>query len=64
MLLSIIEQPEADRTAILEAIFGNREDIVARLARAADPATRARVEKALNAYDYVYDIPHAAAPAA
>jgi malate synthase len=64
VLLSIIEQPEADRKAILDAILGNREDVVAQLARAADPATRARVEKALNAYDYVYDVPHAAAPAA
>ncbi|MGH9257402.1 MAG: hypothetical protein ACRD3C_22810 [Vicinamibacterales bacterium] len=64
VLLSIIEQPEADREAILDAIFGNRGDVVARLARAADPATRARLEKALNAYDYVYDVPHAAAPAA
>jgi malate synthase len=64
VLLSIIEQPEADRKAILDAIFGNRDDVVAQLARAGDPATRARLEKALNAYDYVYDIPHAAAPAA
>ena len=64
VLLSIIEQPEADRDAILDAIFGNREDVVARIARTADPAARARLEKALNAYDYVYDIPHAAAPAA
>ena len=64
VLLSIIEQPGADREAILDAIFGDREDVVARLGRAADPATRARLEKALNAYDYVYDVPHAAAPAA
>jgi malate synthase len=64
VLLSVIEQPEADREAIVDAIFGNREDVVARLARATDPATRARLEKALNAYDYVYDVPHAAAPAA
>ena len=64
VLLSIIEQPEVDRQAILDAIFGNRDDVVAQLARAGDPATRARLEKALNAYDYVYDVPHAAAPAA
>jgi malate synthase len=64
VLLSIIEQPEADRNAILDAIFGNREDVVARLARTTEPAARARLEKALNAFDYVYDIPHAAAPAA
>jgi len=64
VLLSIIEQPEADRQAILDAIFGNRDDVVAQVARAGDPATRARLEKALNAFDYVYDVPHAAAPAA
>ena len=64
VLLSIIEQPEADRAAILDAIFGDRADVTAQLARATDPATRARLEKALNAYDYVYDVVHTAAPAA
>jgi malate synthase len=64
VLLSIIEQPEADREAILDAIFGDRAEVAARLASAADPASRARLEKALAAYDYVYDVPHAAAPAA
>jgi hypothetical protein len=64
VLLSIIEQPAADRDAILDAIFSDRESVLARLARASDPATRARLEKALDAYDYVYDVPHAAAPAA
>jgi malate synthase len=64
VLLSIIEQPETDRAAILDAIFGDRADVTAQLARATDPATRARLEKALNAYDYVYDVVHTAAPAA
>jgi malate synthase len=64
VLLSIIEQAEADRAAILDAIFGDRADVTAQLARATDPATRARLEKALNAYDYVYDVVHTAAPAA
>jgi hypothetical protein len=38
--------------------------VVARLNRATDPAARARLEKALQAHDYVYDVPHAAASAA
>ncbi|MBI3047433.1 MAG: hypothetical protein HYY76_03895 [Acidobacteria bacterium] len=64
VLLAIIEQPEADREAILDAILGDRQDVVAKLARATDPAARARLEKALAAHDYVYDVPHRApAPA-
>ena len=43
VLLSLIEQPEPDRTSILEAIFSDRD-------RIAD-------EKARAAYDFVYDIP-------
>src|SRR5687767_15134488 len=48
VLLAIIEQPEADRTAILEAIFSDRQATVERLARATDAATRARLDKALQ----------------
>jgi malate synthase len=62
VLLSIVEQPEPDRVVILDAIFGDRQDLLARLARAGDPAGRARIEKALQAYDYVYDVPSALAP--
>ncbi len=64
VLLSIVEQPEPDRTAILDGIFGDRQDLLTRLARAGDPASRARFERALHAYDYVYDVPQALAPAA
>ena len=64
VLLAIIEQPEADRTAILEAIFSDRQATVERLARATDAATRARLDKALQAHDYVYDVFHAPAQAA
>lgn len=65
VLLAIIEQPEADREAILDAIVGDRQDVVAKLGRATDTATRARFQKALDAHDYVYDVPHPApAPAA
>jgi malate synthase len=65
VLLAIIEQPEADRDAILDAILSDRPDVVAKLQRAVDPAARARLQKALDAHDYVYDVPHrAAAPAA
>jgi malate synthase len=65
VLLAIIEQPDADREAILDAILSDRQEVVARLARETDPAARGRREKALRAHDYVYDVPHgAAAPAA
>jgi hypothetical protein len=58
VLLAIIEQPEADREAILDAILSDRQDVVAKLSRATDPAERARLQKALDAHDYVYDVPH------
>jgi malate synthase len=65
VLLAIIEQPEADRDAILDAILSDRQEVVAKLSRATDAAARARLQKALDAHDYVYDVPHrAAAPAA
>jgi malate synthase len=56
VLLSIIEEPEADRAEILDGIFGNREDLVANVANARDTASRRRADKALRAYDFVYDI--------
>jgi malate synthase len=56
VLLSIIEQPAADRTAILDAIFGPRHAALAKLATAGDPAMRLRMDKALQAHDYVYDV--------
>jgi malate synthase len=56
VLLSIIEQPEADRAAILDAIFSARNASLARLATASDPAARLRHDKALQAHDYVYDV--------
>jgi malate synthase len=64
VLLAIIEQPEADRTAILDAIFSDRQVTADKLARATDAATRARLEKALEAHDYVFDVFEAQAPAA
>jgi len=65
VLLAIVEQPEADREAILDAILSDRQDVVMKLARATDPAARARLRKALDAHDYVYDVPPGApAPAA
>jgi malate synthase len=56
VLLSIIEQPPEDRAAILDAIFSPRQAALARLATASDPAARLRMDKALQAHDYVYDI--------
>ena len=64
VLLAIIEQPKEDQEAILDAIFSDREATAAKLARATDPSGRARLEKALQAHDYVYDVFEAAAPAA
>jgi malate synthase len=46
VLLSIVEQSEADRTAILDGIFGDRQGLKG---------------KALEAYDFVYDTPQAIA---
>lgn len=56
VLLAIIEQSDADRAAILDGIFGTRDDLVAQLSSATDAASRSRIEKALHAYDDVYDV--------
>jgi len=56
VLLSIIEEPDAARQAILDAIFGDREDAVDRLESAHDAKARQLAEKALQAYDFVYDV--------
>ncbi len=56
VLLSIIEEPDADRTAILDGIFGNREDLVAGLQQAHDPPSRQLAGKVLRAHDFVYDV--------
>jgi malate synthase len=64
VLLSIIEQSDADRAAILDAIFSPRHIALARLATASDAVARLRMNKALQAHDYVYDImPEALEPA-
>jgi malate synthase len=64
VLLSIIEQPPEDGAAILDAIFSDRHAALARVATASDPAARLRMDKALQAHDYVYDVaPHALEPA-
>jgi hypothetical protein len=56
VLLSIIEESEADRTAILDGIFtGNRADLQQKVKDAADPVRRRQGEKILRAYDFVYD---------
>ncbi len=56
VLLSIIEEPEADRSAILDGIFGHREELVRNVAQAGDPARRALAVKVLRAHDFVYDV--------
>ena len=55
VLLSTIEEQESDRSAILDGIFGNRADLVAAVKQARDAESRARAEKVLKAYDFVYD---------
>ena len=50
VLLSIIEQPQAEQAVILDGIFGDRKNIVSRTA--------------LRAYDFVYDVPHSLATTA
>jgi malate synthase len=47
VLLSVIEQPAAEQAVILDAIFGNREQVTSR--------------SALRAHDFVYDVPPLAA---
>jgi malate synthase len=56
VLLSIIEEPDADRAAILDGIFGDRESLVEALERAHEPKARALAEKVLRAHDFVYDV--------
>jgi malate synthase len=56
VLLSIIEQPPEDQAAILDAIFSDRHAALARAASASAPAARLRMDKALQAHDYVYDV--------
>jgi malate synthase len=55
VLLSIIEEQESDRGAILDGIFGSREDLVRSVEQAREPARRALAEKVLRAHDFVYD---------
>lgn len=56
VLLSIIEESEADRAAILDGILGDREDLLSQIANASNAEIRRRAEKALRAHDFVYDI--------
>ncbi|MPZ19290.1 MAG: hypothetical protein GEV06_15455 [Luteitalea sp.] len=55
VLLSLIEQSQSDRQAILDGIFGERQDLVARLERAPDGESRDLALRVLEAHDYVYD---------
>jgi len=65
VLLSVIEQSDADREAILDAIFSRtRGELVAAVAAAGAGAARERAERALRAHDYVYDVFGAAQGAA
>lgn len=59
VLLSLIEQPEPDRTMILDGIFMDRHTLVSLRAQAVDEESRTRIDKALRAHDFVYDVPQA-----
>jgi hypothetical protein len=57
VLLSIIEESDADRSAILDGIFtASRTELADRVRQAGDAASRARAEKVLRAHDFVYDM--------
>ena len=56
VLLGIIEETDADRIAILDAIFSDRADVLARLKKAHDPISRQQAEKALRVHNFVYDV--------
>ena len=57
VLLSLVEQTDAARDAILDAVFSDRSEVVARLKRAdGDPAAQDVARRALKAHDYVYDV--------
>ncbi len=57
VLLSLIEQSNVDREAILEAIFSrSRGELVAGVERAGDGPSRETARRALRAHDYVYDV--------
>jgi malate synthase len=65
VLLSIIEEQESDRSAILEGIFSkSREELVEKVESARDAGTRALAQKVLRAYDFVYDARDESATAA
>ncbi len=56
VLLSIIEESDADRALILDGIFtGNRLELAEKVGQAGDATSRARAEKVLRAHDFVYD---------
>ncbi|MGH9161589.1 MAG: hypothetical protein ACRD2X_16605, partial [Vicinamibacteraceae bacterium] len=56
VLLSLIEQSQRDRQAILDGILSERQELVARVEQAPDAESRALALRALQARDYVYDV--------
>jgi malate synthase len=57
VLISLVEQTPAARDAILDAVFTDRPELVARVKRAAGDAAALDVaRRALKAHDYVYDV--------
>jgi malate synthase len=64
VLLSLIEESDADRSAILDGIFTHRDELVRNVKQASDPAQTARAVKVLRAHDFVYDVREASGSAA
>jgi malate synthase len=56
VLLSLIEQTDADRQVILDAIFSDRDDVLAEPEGATDAPGLDLGRRALKAHDYVYDV--------
>jgi hypothetical protein len=57
VLLSLVEQTDAARKAVLNAVFSDRQEVVAQLKQAGgDPAAQDVARRALKAHDYVYDV--------
>jgi malate synthase len=65
VLLSIIEEQEPERSAILEGIFSkSRGELVENVERAPEGSARALAHKVLRAHDFVYDLREEPASAA
>ncbi len=56
VLLSLVERSRDEQWRILDAISGDRDQLVTDVATARDPEAKKRAEGLLTAYDFVYDV--------